>query len=92
MVSTYIYGENLSDFEDQLQATWDKKLGYQLVDVEYLNDEVWAGVFVGDSRGNAFDTEEDFAALQEQIQVRWDEGFDLADLDYIDDTDRKSVV
>jgi len=41
-------------------------------------------VFVDDSSGNAFDTEEDLAALKEQIQVRWDENYDLVDLDYVD--------
>jgi|GEM_PF-5983725 len=85
MVTTYIYAENLSDFEEQVQETWDLGLGYQLVDVEEIGDNAWTGVFVGNSPGNAFDTEEDFAALEEQIRVRWDENYDLVDLDYVGD-------
>ena len=86
MVTTYVYAENFDDFGEQLRETWDLKLGYQLVDIEETDDNAWTGVFVGDSRGNAFEFEESFTALEEKIKVRQDEGYDLVDLDYVDDT------
>ena len=85
MASTYIYAESLTDFEAQLESTWDLEKGYRLVDVEYIDGE-WTGVFVDNGGANAFDNDEEFAGLQEQISDRFDEGYDLVDIDYVDDT------
>ena len=87
MASLYLNAENVTDFEEELQETWDQDLEreYSLVDVEYI-DDTWTGVFVDNDKDNFFEWAEDFSGLQEKIEARQDEYHDLVDLDYIDDT------
>lgn len=85
MASTYIYAEDYTDFEAQLEETWDLEGEYRLVDVEYIDDQ-WAGVFVDNGLANAINTDETFSGLQKQISNSFEEDYDLVDIDYVDDT------
>ena len=54
MASLYIPSETFPEFETQIAETWDSKAGYNLVDVEYI-DDAWTGVFVDRGEANAYE-------------------------------------
>ena len=86
--SGYSYSGNYDTFTGQIQDRWNQ--GFDLVDVEFVDIQntggIWFGVFQEDfsSINNAYSTSGNFDTFLEQIQDRWDQGFDLVDVEYGD--------
>ena len=53
--------------------------------MEYI-DESYVGVFVDNAQANAYSFNPDYAEFQEEIQGRWDQGLDIIDIEYINET------
>ncbi|NER82555.1 MAG: S8 family serine peptidase [Leptolyngbya sp. SIO1D8] len=78
----------INSFTQQIEERWDQ--GYELTDVEY-GDGRWFGVFGQTDRPNAYsysiktnDTEAKINSFTQQIEERWDQGYELIDVEYGD--------
>lgn len=82
----YNFSADLDEFAEETQEFLDA--GYGLANVEYVEygDGYWVGILDGSDGASTYNAVDSLTGLEEAIETRKDEGFDLVGVEYAEET------